>query len=424
MFGIKTKIEWLYGRYVYYPLWTQKKFDKNVKELQKKERITIAFVTMNVAMWKYQALYDLLKKNPRFRLYVIISPSVKFDREVMISDAMKMRDYFKSRSMEFIDWDLENNKNPVDIKKAIDPDILFYTQPWKTVFTPIHSFQNFTDKLICYCPYGFYLHNTRKMYDRPFDKAAWKLYYYTDVQKSLAVKYSRSKGRNVVVTGHPDYERYINDPFEDVWKIKDKSVKRVIWAPHFTITHSQVCGFQKRSTFLEISGIMLDIAKRYQGRIQIAFKPHPRLLSELYTHPDWGKAKADEYYKEWAELPNGQLETGEYISLFHFSDALIHDSSSFTLDYLYFEKPEMFLTDDIQSYIDESDELGQLVYKSIYHGKKETEIISFIENVVLNGNDMTFPKRQQIVKEYMLPPHGRTAAENMYIDICKSIGIK
>lgn len=424
MFGIKTKFKWYFNRYFYYPYVWSKELGKRVETIRQKDVITIAFVTMNIPMWKYQTLYDLLKKNPRFRLYVVISPSVKFNRDDMIRDAQVMRGYFKEHSMEYIDWDLENGRDPIDIKATINPDILFYTQPGMTVFTACHSFQHFGEKLVCYSPYGFYYHRTKHMYNRVFQNVAWKLYYYNDFQRQLARKYSVNKARNVVVSGHPDYERFINGPFSDVWKLKDRHLKRIIWAPHFTITHSLVKGFQPRSTFLELSSLMLDIAKRYEGEIQIAFKPHPRLLTELYNHPDWGKEKADEYYQAWANMPNGQLETGVFISLFHFSDALIHDSSSFVMDYMYFEKPEMFLTDDIQSYIDEADDLGRKVYGSIYYGKKEEEIINFIEDVVLKGNDVSFQKRKQIVERYMLPPSGRTAAENMYADLCESLGIK
>ena len=197
MFGVITKINWLYDRIVNYPLHTQKELDEKVKNLRKKDMITIAFVTMNVAMWKYQALYDLLKKNPRYKLYIIISPSVKFSRETMIGDVQAMRGYFEKRSMEFVDWDVENNKEPEDIKQTINPDILFYTQPGMNVFTPKHSFQHFRDKLICYTPYGFYFHNTKSMYDRPFYNTAWKLYYYTDAQRRMAKKYSRTCARNV-----------------------------------------------------------------------------------------------------------------------------------------------------------------------------------------------------------------------------------
>lgn len=421
--GIKARLKPFYDRNVYYPFCVKRHLNKIVKNTQKKNTITIAFVTMNLAMWKYQALYDLLKKNPRFKLYIIISPSIKFNHEVMIHDAQIMRAYFNNKNMEIIDWDLENGKEPVDIKKTINPDILFFTQPGQTVFTPLHSFQNFRDKLLCYTPYGFYLHRSKGMYEREFQILAWKLYYYTDVQRKLAKKFSTTKAQNVVVVGHPDAERFINGPFTDVWKLKDKNIKRIVWAPHFTISQSLVKGFHRRSTFLELSDVMLNIAKRYQHQIQIAFKPHPRLLTELYDHPEWGKEKADEYYKKWKDLPNGQLETGDFISLFYYSDALIHDSSSFVMDYMYFEKPEFFLTEDIDSYIQEADELAQKVYRNIYHGKTEKKIIEFIDNVVIAGHDSKLQIRKQIVKEHMMSPNGRTAAENIYHDICKSLKI-
>ena len=43
---------------------------------------------------------------------------------------------------------------------------------------------------------------------------------------------------------------------------------------------------------------------------------------------------------------------------------------------------------------------------------------------MIAGNDVTLLKRKQIVKDNMLPPNGRNSAENMYIDLCSSIGIK
>ena len=47
-----------------------------------------------------------------------------------------------------------------------------------------------------------------------------------------------------------------------------------------------------------------------------------------------------------------------------------------------------------------------------YVGKDERDIIDFIENVVLNGNDPMKPDRQQFKKDYLLPPNGKTVAEN------------
>lgn len=423
MSSVKKKVKKLLLREFYYPIVVQQRLRKQVNGVKSKDKITIAFITMNIAMWKCQGLYDLLRSNERFRLYIVISPSVKFDKDVRIRDAKIMREYFSERNMPYVDWDIEHGMEPEDIKTTINPDILFFTQPGKKVFTKEHSYQHFRDKLLCYIPYGFYMHRNEHMYNREFQNIAWKLYYFTTTQQHLARIYGLNKGRNVVVVGYPSFDQYTKESFTDVWKIKDNSLKRIVWAPHFTITKSLIEGFKPRSTFLLLHDMMLRIACQYEDKIQIAFKPHPRLLTELYNNPDWGKQRADEYYERWRNMKNGQLETGDFINLFYFSDALIHDSSSFVVDYIYFKKPELFLTDNIDDYIQESDEVAQEIYQNIYHGVSEDEICQFIDNVVLSGNDPLYKYRLNILKEHLLPPNGKTSSENIYNDLCRSLAI-
>ena len=421
MLGIKTFLKRTFNKHFFYPYVWEPMLDRRVKALRQKKAITVAFVTMDVAMWKYQGLYDLLRQDKRFRLYVVISPSVKFSRDQQIRDAQRMRDYFKQHSMPFVDWDIEHGAKPTDIKKTLNPDILFYTQPGQKVFTTVHSFQHFRDKLVCYTPYGFYMHKSPYQYNRPFTRMAWKLYYHTETHKRLAEQHADNRGRNVVVSGYPAYDQYADRNFEDTWKIKDRRVKRIVWAPHFTIAGAMLKGSQARSHFLTMAEPMLRLAQKYEGKIQIAFKPHPRLLTELYRHPDWGKQRADAYYEQWQNLSNGQLETGLFVDLFHFSDALIHDSSSFVIDYVFFKKPEFFICDDLGSFISESDDISRMIYRSVYHGATEREITAFIDNVVIGGNDPFKETREHILKQYLLPPNGRTASENIYADLCKEL---
>lgn len=422
MFGIKTKLKKFYNRIFYYPFVWEKYLRRRERELQRKDVITVAFVTMNISMWKYQYLYDLLKKNSRFKLYIIISPSVKFSHNVMVKDAQLMRQYFSERNMEYIDWDLEHGAFPVSIKDTINPDILFYTQPYKNVFTRNHSYYLFKDKLIGYIPYAFYSLNIESIYNLPMVNNAWKVYYSTETQLKLAQKYAENKGRNVVVTGYADYDRFVQSQKFDVWKIKNRIIKRIIWAPHFSIRKaSSIKGFAPRSNFLELADFMLDISEKYAGVLQIAFKPHPRLLTELYDHPDWGKEKADNYYKKWKEMPYGQLETGDFVNLFYFSDALIHDSGSFVMDYLYFDKPQLFLTKDVNIQKKEADKIARIAYDSIYIGYSHDSIEVFIKDVVIKGEDVKSEMRKKLVYDYLLPPCGKFASQNIYDDILSSL---
>ena len=424
MLGIRSYLKKLYRRYIYFPYKWQSTLDSWVKTLKTKNEIVIAFIVINIPMWKYQPLYDLLKKNKRFKLYVVLSPSVKYSFEERCRDVQLMRDYFSKRGMDYVDWDIEHHKDPVDIKKEIYPDILFYTQPGVRVFTKLHSFRHFHDKLLCYTFYGYITTDNKHFYDREFLNIAWKLYYPMEIQRKMAKKYAERKDANVVVSGYSEYDRFVTGPFHNVWKSNNPHVKKIIWAPHFTITKSLIEGFAPRSNFLWMADLMINIAEQYKDQLQIAFKPHPRLLTELYNHPEWGKAKADEYYKKWEDLSNGQLETGDFINLFYYSDAMIHDSDSFVIDYLYFNKPEMFITKNINIQKQEADELSGLIYDNIYVGSTKEDIIAFIEKVVLAGNDYKAKACQKIVEDYLLPPNGKLASQNMYDDLCKSLGVE
>jgi CDP-glycerol glycerophosphotransferase (TagB/SpsB family) len=135
------------------------------------------------------------------------------------------------------------------------------------------------------------------------------------------------------------FEKLENNTFENPWKNKDFR-KRIIWAPHHTILED---GRKKMSNFLEYAELFKELAIKYQDKIVWAFKPHPGLKSKLSSNTVWGEEKTNEYYNFWKNQEYTQLEEGYYIDLFHYSDAMIHDSGSFLNEYMYFRKPVLYL---------------------------------------------------------------------------------
>jgi hypothetical protein len=114
-------------------------------------------------------------------------------------------------------------------------------------------------------------------YDEGLLNYAWRLFYPNEMYKKIASQLARNKGVNISVTGYPladDFAEKENN-FNDVWKIKDRKIKRIIWAPHHTIEVNN-------SSFLANYQFMFDIAQKYIDKIQIAFKPHPLLKAKLY----------------------------------------------------------------------------------------------------------------------------------------------
>jgi hypothetical protein len=109
---------------------------------------------------------------------------------------------------------------------------------------------------------------------------------------------------------------------------------------------------------------------------------------------------------------NTQLETGGFIDLFMTSDAMIHDSASFSVEYHYSGNPVLYIAENFEQQVAEKGELGKLALRQHYVGKCEEDIIHFIEEVVLNGNDSMKASRRGFYEQYLLPPNGKTVAEN------------
>lgn len=378
-----------------------------VWRLRHKKTINVVFFAMSVPMWRYQHLYELMSKHPRFKTYIVILPMVTYAKEQQKADIKDLKSYFDSKCISYI-LGQNPNGNFFDLRKEVDPDVIFYPQPYYGYYPEELAYNSFIDKLICYYPYAFWTAGSDWSYNLPFHNIAWKLFYSTSLHKQDSVYISLQKGRNVEVVGYPNADTFVREKFFDVWLSHPTEKKRVIWAPHFTITK----GWLYQSNFLWMADLMLELANRYSDKIQFAFKPHPRLYTELCNNSDWGEERARHYYEKWTTMENTQIETGEFVDLFMTSDAMIHDCGSFMVEYHYSEKPVMYVATDFEIQFDEKNDFGKLAMHQHYVGRCEQDIVRFIEDVVLAGNDPMKEGRLQFKRNYLLPPNGKTVAEN------------
>lgn len=379
-----------------------------VWRLRHKTQINVVFIASSLSMWRYQNLYELLAKHPRFNVSILILPFKPYTKEQQKTDVDKLVDFFTNKGCSCTLGVLDDDAH-IDLRNGLKPDILFYPQPYGGNFDPDFDSMNFFDKLICYYPYAFWRNKDWWSYDLPFHNKAWKLFYSTELHRKDAQEYAFNKGRNVEVVGYPNADNFLFRKHQDVWKPQDKSKKRIIWAPHFTIFSG---GFITQSNFLWMADLMLEIAEKYSERIQFVFKPHPRLFSELCKHEKWGEEKAKQYYAKWEERENTQLESGEFVDLFMTSDAMIHDSGSFCVEYHYSGNPVMYIANNFEEQVADMAEFGQLAMRQHYVGQNEEDIVRFIEDVVLVGNDPMKEGREEFVRQHLIPPHGKTVAQN------------
>ena len=376
-----------------------------VWRVRHKERINVVFVAMSISMWRYQDLYEAISKHPRFKATIVILPGKQYSKEQQLSDKEKLIRYFTEKRCQFV---VDEDSTKGNIIKELHPDILFYPQPYLKCFDKKYEHIAFRSKLLCYYPYAFWMSKEAWSYDQPLHSYAWKLFYSTELHRKDAKAYALNRGRNIEVVGYPNADHFLRGKFDDVWKPQEKLKKRIIWAPHFTIKP----GYVSQSNFLWMADFMLNIANEYSDKIQFVFKPHPLLFSELCKHPDWGEEKTKQYYEAWQSGENTQLESGEFIDLFMTSDAMIHDSGSFCVEYHYSGNPTMYIAKNFEEQVAEKGEFGQLAMRLHYVGKNEEDITRFIEVTVLQGDDPMKEVRRRFVEQFLIPPHGKTVTEN------------
>jgi hypothetical protein len=391
-----------------------------LKKVQKKTSITVLFFLIHESVWKYEELYNLMVKDRRFNPVVIICPYIGHGLETMFREMNQAYNSFKNKNYNVIKSFDEKKGKWLNVKKEINPDIVFFTNPW-SITKPDYLIQNYSKLLTCYVPYGFknsYLYQDQ--FNKPMHNLVWKFYLETEIHKKLSLKYSRNQSINTVVTGAPGMDKLLQKNYKpvDVWKIKDKNIKRIIWAPHHSIPGKGAN--LDYSTFLKYSNFMFRLTEKYKNHIQIAFKPHPLLRSKLSMQDVWGKEKTDEYYNKWAELVNGQLNEGEYVDLFSTSDGMMHDSASFIVEYLYTNNPVMFLAND-DNVSDRLNEIGKTALSKFYIAKKQEDIIQFIENVIIKENDIMKTERTHFFNSVVKPPNNITASENIFNDLKQEI---
>lgn len=413
----RTYIRNLYRKYKYYTFY--KSFlrnNDNLARIKGKKKYKVAFFVIHASVWKCEYVYRIMEKNPLFEPIIVVCPAVNFGRENMIEVMEECYERFKNGYNCIKTYDQEKDTF-LDIRESISPDIIFYTNPYRGLIHENYFIDKFPDILTCYVPYYWsesaeygFCHN------QELHNLVWKIFSETETHKKFAQKYAYNKGINVEVTGYPGIDRLIDEKYsyKDVWKIKNRNIKRIIWAPHHTFADDEVI---KYSCFLYIYDCMMSLAEKYKNKVQFAFKPHPLLKVKLYKY--WGKEKTDRYYKYWEESENTMFCNRDYTDLFLSSDAIIHDCGSFIAEYLYTGKPGLYTLKNEDTLLQFND-LGKECLDVYYIANDKEDIEKFIINII-EGNDELKDKRNTFIETKLLPENKKLASDNIVNIITNSL---
>lgn len=390
-----------------------------LKKLANKEKpIRCVFLALFDSVWKYDGVYRLMQKDPRFEPIILVCPIVNYGYDNMIKRMNECYDFLKNKGYYVIkSYDQEKDLY-LDLSKDLYPDILFYTNPYKGLIDDRYYIDRFPNILTVYIPYCAQEGIPEAMdYNLDSHNRFWRYYTLTDYHKSYSKQLAINKGRNVKVTGYPQIEKFLcNDyiPCDKCWKQNKTKKKRIIWSPHHTLEAVRSVDY---STFLKYYDFMQKMVEKYKEQVQWVFKPHPLLRNKLDLL--WGKDKTDNYYDFWETNDNTSFVNGDYVDLFLSSDAMIHDCGSFVYEYLLVNKPVLRPLNNIP--------LNQLYNQfaldcldNYYFAKSENEIEQFIK-MVITEDDPKKEQRTDFLKNKVIGDRKMTPSQMIVEDILTSI---
>ncbi len=398
-------------------------------------KINLTFLTISAAEWPANNLYELLSKDTRFNVTVTICPLIDRSIDERKRTYLQNRDFFEGKGYRVINaYNADDDRISSWEELGEVPDIIIHVSMWHESLPQCYRISSFKfDCMNLYIPYGLIAGNsmngqfvTQVCYNKDFLNLMHRVYASTKMDYDNYKKYQLLQGKNVIYSGYAKMDFfYGNREFEEdeirkIWKIpinkRAEEMKKIIIAPHHSFLG--YCGIVF-STFAQNVHFWLYLAEKYKETISFVFKPHPNLRyraveAKIFASSD----EYDAYIARWNSLPNAMVvEESSYLELFATSDAIIMDSMSFIAEYMYADKPVLYLRRPEQAFY----ELGRRCL-SAYHqvsGFDYVGIEKFINNTVLDGDDCYKTLREEIFSESFdyYKDNNSLASEIIYNDI-------
>jgi hypothetical protein len=367
---------------IYYSFQRPSHFRRVVKKIKQKiirgKKIAVGFFVFIDSMFSMEPLFIMMQNEKIFTPFIVIIPDIARGKENMFSQLEKT---YNSMSKKYKNVFMSYNKNKrkfTDFSRKFD--IACFATPYDNA---THRFYRVTylskfDNLPVYIPYGYTVSNWfAGMYHSRVLPCFWMLFF----ENNFILNEFRTKSfvtkKALVCKGYIKTDRLAQ------FQYQERKRKKIIIAPHHTVTSDTICF----STFLQYAEFFLWLPKKYPD-IDFVFRPHPLLKVSLLNSSIWTKEQIIDYFEKIARLPNMEYQDGgDYFETFVNSEALIHDCGSFMAEYLYTDHPACFLLKDEEQ---NKKNYNHFAFECISHHYKaytEDDIVNFIDNVIVDGND-------------------------------------
>ncbi|MDD6196958.1 MAG: CDP-glycerol glycerophosphotransferase family protein [[Clostridium] aminophilum] len=409
--------------------------DRHLKEkFARQEVINVAFMSYSAAQWPAEMLYRDMENDPRFNPYIIVSPLMNRDEESRISGYNQTLLWYYNNGYKVYGGVGDTYLSWEDLGGI--PDLVVHLSSWYECIPDPQQYLTLPWKCAnIYIPYGIEVgdnqdrtYAVKNVFNKDIMNMLWRLYTDSKMTLQSYQKYGLIQGVNVRYSGYLKMDELVKprtftkQEITGLWKCPGdiSKFRKIIIAPHYTVGNE---GEFISSTFRQNVWFWLYLAEKYRDSVSFLFKPHPNLRGSAVQQGLFSSYEEyDRYFAAWNELPNARaIDESRYIDYFLTSDAMILDSSSFIGEYLYVQKPVLYLTRPEQGFTD----LGEAVVNTYYRapGWDLMEIERFITDVVLEGKDPLKNEREKVFEEYLdyYRLNGKLSHEIIFDDIVSSM---
>ena len=373
----------------------QQKYNTAIEVLKKQNgKIKVAFLVTFKETFPTLNIFKAMVDSEDFDPFIIAIPNVS---KSLIYQNRLYKDTFESLKARYGDKVI-GGYDPIKneyMELREEYRMLFFNNPYDTYDHPYHNIKYFDKKnvLTLYANYAFPLFNYwNVVISLDFYSIIWKVILETESHVNYYRTKSPIKGANSLLAGYVKMDDMIKETK------KDEKINIII-APHHTVIDDPIISI---SNFLRYSDFFLKLPSLYPD-INFIFRPHPLLFTQLVYHNIWSPAMVEEYIEKIKAIPNMTYDTSDYyFDTFANSDAIIHDCGSFIAEYLFTKKPCCYMIKSNEHITNSLLPFAREYLDNYYTALSEEDIMSFIDNVVIDKKDPMKSKRESFLEKIMV----------------------
>lgn len=393
-----------------------KKYKKELKKLRniaKNEKIKVLFCVVYDAVFPARPIFEKMIGDDLFEPMLVVIPDIIRGRQNMLKQLDKAyKTYQDIYGSALVLKGYEENKDKY-LDLTDNYHLVCSANPYDEMTHQFFTYAFFISKgLFPFFVNYAYLGRTKHEFiilNLESLNQSWLIFTESYPVQKVMQGIMPNRAINTVVTGYCKMDSL----YHSKRCIDNKT--RIIIAPHHTIGSSK--DSLKLSNFLLYADFFLQLPKKYP-LVDFIFRPHPLLFVTLSKDELWGRVKVENYLSELLRNSNVTYSTeGNYFDIFINSDAIIHDCGSFLAEYFYTDNPQCYLLRSEEAINEEFLSFGKEMLKHTYCVYNTTQVIKFIDNVVIAKNDYMKEQRLNFANKYI--KYNYPTASQMAIDFLK-----